>query len=153
VKTLLKLLAALTLLCGLSFAQKLPDAPQPQPEVKVTQPASFEPITSTPRSKKPLLLYIPVVGFTVGSDLADIRNSTAAYKLGYVEENQWLVGPRPSQAKLAARDSMVLGLCVAPSALFYALHKMPLFYGSLAAPIAFGVKHLQGAYAGYEDLR
>jgi len=107
---------------------------------------------SVPRGKKKLLLYLPVVGFAVASDWADIRNSSAAFKLGYVEGNDWLVGRKPTELQLAARDGLELALSTTPSVLMYKLRNAPLFYGFMSGPVVFGIKHIQGAIAGYKDL-
>jgi hypothetical protein len=92
------------------------------------------------------------MGFAIASDWADIRNSSAAFKLGYIEGNDWLVGRKPTELQLAARDGLELAVSTAPSVLMYKLRNAPLFYGFMSGPVAFGIRHIQGAIAGYKDL-
>jgi hypothetical protein len=100
-------------------------------------------------------MYIPLLvaslAFAVACDIEDVITSEKCFAKGAVETNTFLIGDnqKPSAVKLYLRDSVVLALCVLPSALCATVfHNLPLAYGGLIAPVIFGVKHLLGVRYG-----
>ena len=91
----------------------------------------------------------------VAGDLYDVITSEKCFAKGAVETNTFLIGSnqKPSALKLYLRDSVVLALAVAPSALCATVfHNLPLAYAGLIAPVIFGIKHYRGALAGLAFL-
>src|SRR5271157_6061830 len=96
----------------------------------------------------PLLLGIALAVAVLG-DLYDVTMTEKGIKSGVaVEANDWLVGQKPSALALYLRDSLVLALCVTPTALCATVfHNLPLAYGALVSPVVYGVVHLFGGLA------
>lgn len=96
----------------------------------------------------PILLAVSLA-LGVAGDIYDVILTEKGLKAGVAAEgNQWLssiVGTKPSAVGLYFRDSIVLALCVAPTALCATVfHNLPLAYGALAGPVAYGAKHVLG---------
>lgn len=148
------LITVLAVLSALSAFAQLPDAPQPQPPI--TDYTIYNaPSTFKSHNKNKLLVFAAVEGFAIASDVYDVRASERAFARGYVEQNGWLVcsGPanmcRPSAGSLYARDlALELSIASVPSILGYVFHRPEWFYAGLAAPAAFGIRHIQGGYHG-----
>ena len=96
----------------------------------------------------PILLAVSLA-LGVAGDVYDVIMTEKGLKAGVAAEgNQWLssiVGTKPSAIGLYFRDSIVLALCVAPTALCATVfHNLPLAYGALISPVVYGVRHVQG---------
>ena len=94
----------------------------------------------------PILLTVSLA-LGVAGDVYDVIMTEKGLKAGVaVEGDTWLIGStKPSALALYLRDSLVLALCVAPTALCATVfHNLPLAYGALAGPVAYGAKHVLG---------
>ena len=91
-----------------------------------------------------LLAVAAIVG--IAGDVYDVTMTERGIKAGIaVEDNDWLVGSKPSAVALYLRDGLVFAMCVIPAVVFATVaHNVPLGYGALVAPVVFGVKHILG---------
>jgi hypothetical protein len=64
-----------------------------------------------------------------------------------VEGNTFLVGPKPTARALYLRDALYLGCLVTPAIICLVYHATAVYFGLLAGPIVFGVKHILGGLA------
>lgn len=98
-------------------------------------------------------LLAAALAVAVAGDLYDVVMTEKAIAKGAVETSTFLVGSKPSTIALYLRDSLILGLCVAPSLLGATVfHNLPLAYGLLSAPVVYGVKHYLGGHKGKQWL-
>ena len=104
-------------------------------------------------------LFIPLLAaslvIAVTGDILDVITSEKCFAKGAVETNTFLIGDnqKPSAVKLYLRDSVVLALCVLPSALCATVfHNIPLAYAGLVAPTIVGIKHFLGYRSGLAFL-
>jgi hypothetical protein len=137
-------------LCLSSGAQDLPDAPSATPqgygEVSARPQLSFIPPPAvTTRHPKRLIALVGAIGFEQVCAVYDARQTEKGLKAGVaVEGNTWLVGQHPSFRALESRDILYTSFLVTPSVLSYVFHNTPFFFGGLAAPVTYGIKHIQG---------
>lgn len=61
-----------------------------------------------------------------------------------IEANSWLVGTKPTAAKLYIRDAVLFGLLFLPSMWGLAIGVSALFYPFLFPPFLLCLKHIQG---------
>jgi hypothetical protein len=96
----------------------------------------------------PILLGVIFAG-VLATDTYDIEMTVTGITKGVaVEGFTWLVGQKcTSVAKYYLRDWILLAPCFVPTFLALHFHSMPAAYGLLLAPVAGGLKHLQGALA------
>jgi hypothetical protein len=80
-------------------------------------------------------------------DIYDVTYTSRGLKTGVALEGfTFLIGSKPSTRALYLRDALVLGLCIAPTALSATVfHNLPIAYGALSAPVVYGIKHYLGA--------
>lgn len=87
-----------------------------------------------------LALIIAVAG-----DVYDVIMTEKGLKAGVaVEGNDFLVDSKPSALALYLRDSVILAFCLVPTVLSAAFGNMPVAYGSLIAPVVYGIQHILG---------
>lgn len=94
------------------------------------------------------MIYLPLIialAFAVVCDIADVTLTERGLRKGYAESSTFLVGPRPSTVLLYARDLTELVVFTLPAIVVLLLQNFPLYYGLLAGPVVFGVRHIGGA--------
>jgi hypothetical protein len=91
------------------------------------------------------LLLAVALSLAVAADIYDVSMTEKGLKAGVaVEGYTWLVGEKPSAKALYLRDTLVLAMTAAPSAVAYFLGNAPLAFGCLAGPAVLAVKHVIG---------
>lgn len=100
-----------------------------------------------------ILFYtLAALAVAIAGDVYGITLTSRGLKAGVaLEGNTFLIGSKPSARALYLRDALVLGLCLVPTVVFHS--NVPVAYGALAAPVAYGAKHFLGGLAWRKLLK
>lgn len=91
--------------------------------------------------------FLASLAVAVVGDVLDVVTTEKCIAKGAVETNTFLVGSKPTAARLFLKDALFLSIVV--GGVFLARYLNPAVgYGALAAPVAYGGKHFLGYHNG-----
>ncbi len=130
-----------------------PEAPMPQPAGSLLLSTEVHNDLGAPQKesthRKDWIAFGAVMGFEQGAAYFDSHETVIGIRHGLaVEGNTWLIGTnKPSFGQLYRRELLVaVPIVISPSLVARHFHNRTWFFAGLAAPVAFGAKHIQGGH-------
>lgn len=99
-------------------------------------------------------LFAIAVAAAIAADVFDVKMTEKGIQAGVaVESFDWLVGSKPSAARMYMRDLGLIALVSSPALVLFLLGSVPAAIGCLAAPLAVAARHIQGGLAWKKLLK